>query len=314
MSRLLSRLFNKSGSAGLNEEAELEREEGRRRRLSAFLLLGGLALFLTAFCPVESDGNINLYLWDLFGIASFVYLMPLLCLPLVGIVLGFAVLAELDEGLLGAVTVVSLLGVSVSFQLNPLEELSGLGMWESGGGHQLLLIFGVVACSVASRLRLYHGNGTVWAVFGSAFLLGYLLTPNSEGWVPVAEAIRRVVAIDDGRFLFRVMEVNRALAYMIPGLLFFLVLTVVQRTLRAKEENRRLAMMVGWLSMGFLPVLAFPLLIQHGVSPEGNLGVLQLMRPFALLCVLTIVLPNGFSHWILAWQDSGRRSSKPSLE
>jgi hypothetical protein len=298
----------------LNEERQVERDAGRRKKLAAFLLLGGLALLLTALCPVESDGDVNVYLWDLFGIAPFVALMPFLCLPLAGIALGFAVFAQLDEGLLGAVTVILLLGVSVSFRLNPLDDLSGLGMWESGFGHQILLLFGVVACSVASRLRLYHGNGTVWAVFGSALLLGYLLTPNSEGWVPVAEAFRRVFEIDDGRFLFTVMEVNRALAYLIPGLLFFLVLTVVQRTLRPKEENRRVAMMVGWLGMGFLPVLAFPLLMQHGVSPEGNLGVSQLMRPFVLLAVLTIVLPNGFSHWILAWRDSGGRSTKPSLE
>jgi hypothetical protein len=293
-----------------------KRAEGNELRWGGSLRvvhgIAGVALIGAGLLPMGTVGGDISEISSLLGVAPFAVLFQAIYPLFAGMMLLVLNWRGFTPGVRGMIGGALLLLYPVLFQLHPLNELELLGLWSYAPGHQVLLLLGLLSVATASRLRVLRREGTPFAVVGSALLVAYLLVPTPTG-VPLVEILRVVREPLVSTRLQWVLEALRVVAHLAPPVLAFAILLVTRSPLGPPEQQRRGALLVGWLAMGLLPALVLPLIVMVGYT-AGDAPLLSgLLRHLIVLSALLVVPPHAISAIISQKSETGGRPPEPSL-
>jgi len=281
--------------------------------LRSVYTVAGVALIIAGLLPIATVEGGSVEISSILGVAPFAVLFQTFYPLLAGCLLLALNWRGFTSGLRGGGGAILFFAFPAVFQLYPLNVLEPLGMWSHAPGHQVLLLLGLWCVATASRLRVGRREGTLFSVVGSALLVAYLLAPTPTG-IPVLELFRVVSPSTVNSGLQWVLEGLRIAAHLVPPALAFAILLVTRSPPGSPEQQRRGAMLVGWLAVGLLPALLLPRVVMVGHTSGDPTLLLGLFRHLVVLTVLLFVPPHAIFAVISRNSETGGRSSGPSLE
>jgi hypothetical protein len=300
----------------------VKRSGGGRFRPGTLSFKGGVNLWctiliLTFLFPVGRDSYVGhgpgpaLYFWELIGIVGFAPMLKVLFPGTVGLVGVIMVQLGRDRGLLALVMLLLLvLGIGV-MKVDPTKSMSIFGLWEEAPGHRLLLFLACGCCAVSAAVCNGRRRGTAWGTAGAALIVAYLLTPMPGGMVPLASTLDAL------------WSQSTHLSYQEPGLrlladvgLFVgatLTLLALQERVTPPHSVRRRAVLAGWLMVGLLPALLFPLVIVYWKGSEDFAQGAVVAREYLVFTGFIGLLPASVSRILDGFYQMGGRMDGGSI-